>query len=96
MVEKAFEILNKAKNAGFILLNAYETNSGAVAMKMVWPNGFEQSWSWPDSWFKPDHKLSDAVMANWEKLQSIKDPEEKIIAKMMTYLWVEKDGHHNY
>lgn len=87
LVKKAVDIINKTKGVNFELADLEETTDGEVVFTMTYPNGFRQSWGFPDSWFDPEHKHSDAVVNILENIPADWNADQKVIAKMMAYLW---------
>ena len=91
LVKLAVETLNKAKGVKFELANLEETSYGDVTFTMTYPNGHTHSWGFPDSWFNPEHEHSDAVINILKQIPANWTAEQKIVAKMMAYLWSVRD-----
>ena len=87
LVKQAVDILNKTKGINFELADLEETTGGAVMFTMTYPSGFKSYWGFPDSWFDPEHDNSDAVKKVLKDIPADWTVEQKIIAKMMAYLW---------
>ena len=87
LVKKAVDILNKSKGINFEVTDLIERPNGEVTFTMTYPNGFKQSWGFPDAWFDPEHKHSDAVVKILKNIPADWTADQKVIAKMMAYLW---------
>ena len=91
----ALNALNKAKGINIRLTNVKEDSEGGVDFHIIWPDGYEDDWGWPDAWIKnPDHEYSSYVMRNSKSFAGL-DDETKIMAKMMCYMYcLGKDEGH--
>ena len=87
LVKQAVETLNKAKGVNFELADVEETKYGDVMFTMTYPTGAKNYWGFPDSWFDPEHAHSDVVVKILKNIPADWTAEQKIIAKMMAYIW---------
>lgn len=91
LVKQAVETLNKAKGVNFELVDLQERPSGDVMFTMTYPNGNTHYWGFPDSWFNPEHEHSDAVIKILKQIPKNFTAEQKVVAKMMAYIWSVRD-----
>ena len=91
LVKLAVDTLNKAKGVNFELADLQERPNGDVIFTMTYPNGAKNYWGFPDSWFNPEHELSDAVIKILKQIPKNFTAEQKIVAKMMAYIWSVRD-----
>lgn len=90
LVKLAVDILNKTKGVNFELADV-EEKRGEVFFTMTNNSGFKSHWGFPDSWFDPEHDNSDAVKKVLKDIPADWTAEQKIVAKMMAYLWSVRD-----
>ena len=91
LVKQAVETLNKAKGVNFKLADLQERPNGDVMFTMTYPNGTKNYWGFPDSWFNPEHEHSDAVMKILKQIPKNFTADQKVIAKMIAYIWSVRD-----
>ena len=60
---------------------------------MTYPTGAIHHWGFPDGWFNPEHKYSNAVVKILKNIPANWTAEQKIVAKMMAYIWSIRDEY---